>query len=98
MTLLLRDAGFTVERPTTVEDLALRSTRLGLALVLVQGGSAAAGAHPLAGFDPPAERDYRVVALVAGDGEAARAAGADLVVELPFDPCSFTEEMVGLAG
>ena len=31
-------------------------------------------------------------------GTAARAAGADLVVELPFDPGSFTEEMVGLAG
>jgi hypothetical protein len=37
-----------------------------------------------------------VVALVAGDGAAARAAGADRVVRLPFDPGTFTTDMVEL--
>jgi len=37
-----------------------------------------------------------VVALVAGDGEAARRAGADRVIALPFDPGSFTADMVDL--
>jgi hypothetical protein len=37
------------------------------------------------------------VALAAGEGTAARAAGADRVIELPFDPGSFTAEMVALA-
>jgi hypothetical protein len=37
------------------------------------------------------------VALVAGEGTAARAAGAGRVIELPFDPGSFTAEMVALA-
>jgi signal transduction histidine kinase len=98
VSLLLRDAGFSVERSATIDELMVGASRVGTALVLVQAGSGAAGAHPLAGFDPPAARDYRVVALVAGDGEAALAAGADLAVELPFDPGSFTAEMVGLAG
>jgi hypothetical protein len=35
-----------------------------------------------------------VVALVAGEGAAARAAGADHVVSLPFDPGTFTEEIL----
>ena len=67
-----------------------------MALVLVVGGTDAAGAHPLAGFDPPVDRIFRVVALVAGDGAAARAAGADRVVRLPFDPGTFTTDMVEL--
>jgi DNA-binding response OmpR family regulator len=92
--LLLRDAGFRVERRQ--QPLAVRPLigELPVTLVLVLGGTDAAGAHPLAGFQPPAERDYRVVALVNGDGSAARAAGADHVVELPFDPVRFGEEMI----
>lgn len=96
VTLLLRHAGFAVERCTTLEDTRRGAPRLGVAMVIVYGGTDAAGAHPLGGFDPPAERDYRVVALVAGDGAAARGAGADVVVELPFDPASFTAEMAAL--
>lgn len=96
VTMLLRHAGFAVERCATLEELRRGAPRLGIALVLVQGGSDAAGAHPLGGFDPPPDRDYRVVALVAGSGAAARAAGADRVVELPFDPGSFTAEMGAL--
>ena len=94
--LLLRHAGFAVERCATTEDLQHAAGRLGVALVLLLGGAGAAGAHPLGGFDPPPLRDYRVVALVAGDGEAARSAGADRVIELPFDPGSFTTDMVDL--
>jgi DNA-binding response OmpR family regulator len=94
--LLLRHAGFAVERCGTVGELRTSAGGLGVSLVLVLGGTDAAGAHPLGGFDPPPNRAYRVVALVAGDGAAARAAGADRVVELPFDPGSFTADMVAL--
>jgi DNA-binding response OmpR family regulator len=94
--LLLRHAGFTVERCRAVDDLRQATGRLGVALVVVLGGTDAAGAHPLGGFDPPHPRAWRLVALVAGDGTAARAAGADRVVELPFDPGSFTAEMIRL--
>jgi DNA-binding response OmpR family regulator len=94
--LLLRHAGFRVERLATAEDLQLASGRLDVALVLVVGGSGAAGVHPLGGFTPAPGRTYRLVALVAGDGQAARAAGADVVIQLPFDPGSFTTDMVTL--
>ncbi|HUR94008.1 MAG TPA: response regulator [Gemmatimonadales bacterium] len=96
--LLLRHAGFAVERCVTLPELRERAGRLGVALVLVQGGSDAAGAHPLGGFDPPAIRGYRVAALVPGDGAAARAAGADRAIELPFDPEGFATDMVRLVG
>lgn len=94
--LLLRHAGFAVERCRSLDDLRGNAARLGTSLVVVMGGTDAAGAHPLGGFDPPPQRDYRVVALAAGDGAAARSAGADRVVALPFDPGAFTTEMVSL--
>ncbi len=94
--LLLRHAGFAVERCATPEELRAAAGRLGVELVLLLGGTGAAGAHPLSGFRPPAERTYRVVALVAGDGEAARRAGADRVITLPFDPGSFTADIIAL--
>ncbi len=92
--LLLRDAGFRVERrdqPITAQQLGGEQA---VRLVLILGATDAAGTHPLAGFQPPAERGYRVVALVNGDGSAALAAGADHVVQLPFDPARFTEEIL----
>jgi DNA-binding response OmpR family regulator len=94
--LLLRHAGFTVNRCGSVDALRQATGRLGVALVVVLGGTDAAGAHPLGGFDPPETRPWRLVALMAGDGTAARAAGADRVIELPFDPGSFTAEMIAL--
>ncbi len=97
VTMLLRHAGFAADRCPSMAELQTRAPRLGVALVLVLGGTAAAGAHPLGGFDPPPDRGYRVVALVAGDGTAARGAGADLVVKLPFDPGNFTVDMIDLA-
>ena len=92
--LLLRHAGFAVERQEEPGRLHAAVDRVGVSLVVVAGGSAAAGAHPLGGFDPPPDRGYRVVALVSGNGEAARAAGADQVVQLPFDPGTFTTEII----
>ena len=94
--LLLRHAGFAVERCAGPDALTRNAERTGVALVLVLGGTGAAGAHPLGGFVPPPRRDYRVVALVQGDGAAARAAGADRVIELPFDPGLFTADMAEL--
>ena len=95
--LLLRHAGFAVERAEAADALRAAAGRSGIALVVVAGGTAAAGAHPLGGFDPPEARGYRVVALVAGAGDAARAAGADQVVQLPFDPGTFTTDIIDAA-
>lgn len=95
--LLLRDAGFVVTRCPTLGDLEAAAVRPDARLVVVLGGSGVAGAHPLGGFSPAAERGYRVVALVAGNAGPAEAAGADVVLELPFDPHQFTKGMIRLA-
>jgi len=92
--LLLRHAGFRVIRADGPGELQAASGRIGVSLVVVHGGTAAAGAHPLGGFTPAPNRGYRVVALVAGDGGAARKAGADLVVQMPFDPGTFTADLL----
>jgi DNA-binding response OmpR family regulator len=94
VSLLLRGAGFQVERRPTVEDLLAWSERIGVRIVLVAGGADTPGAHPLAGFVPRSDRNYLMVALVAGSGFAATAAGADHVVHLPFDPGTFTAEIL----
>ncbi len=96
--LLLREAGFVVTRCPTLGDLEAAAARPDARLIVVLGGSGAAGAHPLAGFSPASQRDYRVVALVAGGVPGpAQAAGADAVLQLPFDPHHFTREMIRLA-
>jgi DNA-binding response OmpR family regulator len=98
VSLLLRDAGFEVLRCEDVADLEQSAGQRLASLVLVLGGSGAAGAHALGGFMPAADRSYRVVALATGGApEPAREAGADLVLQLPFDPGSFTAEMIRLA-
>jgi DNA-binding response OmpR family regulator len=96
--LLLKHAGFEVVRAADAGDLSRRAAAGQASLVVAQGGTGAAGAHPLGGFAPPADRSYRVVALVSGDGTGAVAAGADHVVELPFDPGAFTAEVIELTG
>jgi CheY-like chemotaxis protein len=98
VSLLLRHAGFEVERASDGADLGRRAAAGQARLVVAQGGTDAAGAHPLGGFVPPAGRNYRVVALVSGDGIGAAAAGADHVVQLPFDPGAFTAEVIELTG
>jgi DNA-binding response OmpR family regulator len=94
--LLLRHAGFRVERSATVADLQRSADMVGVSLVFVMGTAAAAGAHPLAGFTPGADRSYRLVALVHGDGTAAREFGADRIIQLPFDPETFTRDLLEL--
>jgi DNA-binding response OmpR family regulator len=92
--LLLREAGFQVRRVASLEEMQSAASRLGVTLVVVAGSGSAPGTHPLGGFLPRAGREYLLVALVRGKGEAARAAGADHVVPLPFDPGTFTAEIL----
>jgi DNA-binding response OmpR family regulator len=94
---LLKHAGFAVERVDGAGELSDRAGRLGVSIVVVLGGDAP-GVAPLGGFRPPRERGYTVVALVPGDGAAARAAGADHVVALPFDPGTFVPELLAAVG
>jgi signal transduction histidine kinase len=94
VSLLLRGAGFQVERTPSVADLQAWSERIGITIVLVAGGADTPGAHPLEGFLPSPDRNYLMVALVAGAGSAATAAGADHIVHLPFDPGTFTAEIL----
>jgi CheY-like chemotaxis protein len=98
VSLLLKHAGFEVVRAGDGADLERRAAAGQARLVVAQGGTDAAGAHPLGGFVPPTGRSYRVVALVSGDGTGAVAAGADHVVVLPFDPGAFTAEVIELTG
>jgi DNA-binding response OmpR family regulator len=97
VSLLLRHAGFEVDTASDAADLGARAESAGVRLVVVRGGTDAAGAHPLGGFLPAEGRAYRLIALVTGDGEPARCAGADLVVSLPFDPGGFTADLVDLS-
>lgn len=94
VSLLLRGAGFHVERCQSVSELQGSAARIGVTVVVIAGGASTPGAHPLGGFVVESEREYLLVALVAGDGTAAASAGADHVVLLPFDPGTFTAEIV----
>ena len=98
VSLLLRDAGFQVQQVGSVGELGRAANKIGVSLVVLAGGSGGPGAPPLAGFTPAPDREYRVVALVDGSGRAALAAGADQVVQLPFDPQTFTEEVTSALG
>jgi DNA-binding response OmpR family regulator len=93
VSLLLRDAGFQVRRVPSVAELEKAASSIGVSLVLIAGGASTPGAHPLAGFTPAPDRQYRVVALVGGTGTAALGAGADQIIQLPFDPKTFTQEV-----
>jgi DNA-binding response OmpR family regulator len=94
VSLLLRQAGFQVRRSASIEELEKSADSIGVSIVLVAGGATTPGVHPLSGFRPAAERDYLLVALVAGGEAAALAAGADHVVHLPFDPGTLTAEIL----
>jgi DNA-binding response OmpR family regulator len=95
VSLLLKHAGFEVVRADDREDLERRAAAGQTRLVVVQGVADATRAHPLGGFVPPADRSYRVVALVSG-GAPAESSGADHIVELPFDPGAFTTDVIEL--
>lgn len=92
---LLRHAGFAVERADDLGALAARARGPGVSVVVTMG-SDAAGAEPLGGFVPVSGRGYCLVALVQGDGARARAAGADHVVSLPFDPGTFVSDLLAV--
>jgi DNA-binding response OmpR family regulator len=92
--LLLKHAGFSVERVKTVGELSQAATQEEVRLVILEGAPTGGGIDPLNGFRPGEERGYTLVALVAGDGTAARTGGADLVVGLPFDPGTFTADVL----
>ncbi len=96
VSLLLRDAGFQVRRVRSVGELTEGARSIGVTLVLTAGGASTPGASALSGFVPSAERDYLLVALVSGGEAAAREAGADHVVHLPFAPRTFTAEILRL--
>ena len=93
--LLLRHAGFSVERVQSAREISVATARIGVSLVVLStiGGTAVHAA--LNGFVPTPARTYAVVALVAGDPAGALAAGADHVVQLPFDPATLAAELVG---
>lgn len=92
--MLLTHAGFEVERVNSVEELNSRAHRLNTRLIVVAGG-ATSTVEPLSGFVPAKGRFYTLVALVPDDGARARAAGADHVVPLPFDPGTFVSDVLG---
>jgi DNA-binding response OmpR family regulator len=93
LALLLRNAGFAVERVEAAGELAAAAVRLGVTLVAVPSGTD--GEPPLGGFEPPVSRRYTLVALGSDLEHRARAAGADLVVALPFDPATVVGEILG---
>jgi DNA-binding response OmpR family regulator len=94
VSLLLRDAGFQVRRASTIAELESGANSIGVSVVVLAGGGSTPGAHPLGGFMPAVNREYLLVALVTGGESAALAAGADHIVHLPFDPGTFTAEIL----
>lgn len=93
VSMLLTHSGFRVERVPSVDHLAARVAGLAVQLVLV-AGNPAPGTDALSGFQPAHDRRYTLVALVADDGARARAAGADHVITLPFDPGTFVSDLL----
>lgn len=93
--LILRHEGFTVERVGSARELASGANRLGVTLVVVSAPGTTLPDQAFGGFVPERSRDYALVALVAGETEGARAAGADRVLPLPFDPATLSEELLG---
>jgi DNA-binding response OmpR family regulator len=96
VSLLLRNAAFEVRRVLTIAELERTARNIGVSLVVVAGGATTPGGQSLGGFVPEAHRDYLLVALVTGEVDAALAAGADHVVRLPFDPRTFTADLIPL--
>ena len=82
VSLLLKHAGFEVVRADDRQGIwSGERRRERRRLVVVQGVTDATGAHPLGGFVPPADRGYRVVALVSGGAPVSENSVADHVVE-----------------
>jgi DNA-binding response OmpR family regulator len=92
--LLLRHAGFTVERVGSSRELTSGAGRLGVTLVVLTAAGSDRPEGALAGFEPDHDRGYAVVALVTGNPTGAKEAGADRVLSLPFDPATLSDELL----
>lgn len=90
--LLLRHAGFSVDRTATASEAETESARLDTTLIVMS--VAGTGTDPLQGFRAKSDRRYALVALVPGNPDPARAAGADQVLTLPYDPATFGGEIL----
>lgn len=88
LSLRLREAGFTVRRPLSLLDLRDAAARPGVTLVVIPEGTDPM--DPLGGFEPPADRAWALAVLGQTHEARARAAGADRVVAMPFDPAAVT--------
>lgn len=92
LTLLLRESGFTVHRPLSMLDLQDAARAPGVTLVVIPAGTDPM--HPLDGFTPEPSRTYALVVLGNEHEARARAAGADRVIAMPFDPTAIAAEIV----
>jgi DNA-binding response OmpR family regulator len=88
VTLLLRQAGWSVRRCHAASELPAMASTGECALVIFGSTHAA----PNAGLPPAGQRSYRVVAL-ASEGVGQGETGADLVVPVPFDPAVLGREL-----
>ena len=80
--LLLRRAGFRVNRVRSADELGEAAAADGVRLVVFS----ATRESPTAGLSLRRDRRWRAVGLVADDEVARRAEECDLVVRVPFDP------------
>ena len=92
--LLLRHAGFIVNRVADAAGLAVLAGRPDVALVLIDASGAMSGEGALGGFHPVEGHSYTLVALARDDGAEARRAGADQVIQLPFDPGRLVDDLL----
>ncbi len=92
---LLRHAGFAVVRVPDVAALSDRAHGFGVTVVVMMGGETP-GVAPLSGFQPSDGHSYTLVTLVPHNGTLARAAGANHVVTLPFDPGTFVSDLLAV--
>jgi DNA-binding response OmpR family regulator len=90
LALLLRHAGFEVERAVSAADARTAADKVGVSLVVL--GSGPDLPDPLERFPASTERGYAVVVFSADGGVAA--AGADLSLPLPFDPATVVDELL----
>lgn len=93
-TLLLRHAGFSVDRMATAAEAEAEAARLDTTLVVLS--VAGTGTDPLQGFRPAVDRWYGLVVMVPGHPLPADTLGADLVLTLPFDPATFSGEILAV--
>ena len=96
--LILRHTGFTAERVGSASELASNANRIDVSLVVLSAPGTSDPKAGLGGFVPDRNRIYALVALVDGIMTGARAAGADRVVSMPFDPATLADELLAAVG